>query len=405
MRLPAILALLLLGVGCDPPPVPSSSSAADAGPPTSLTLAPVVSLDAGRPTHVAVTADGRLFWVQETDAGQDVVYSPDRTGLAAPTKLTTRAILAALGMPGGTGTIQSLAAGPAPGAAAGAGPTQLYFYFTGGRGVEPLAALGRFDPAAGTVTVLSDFGRLEADSGLGRSLELARGALVPAGDAMWLWLRHFDGSAFLRFDPAAALDPRLLTLARPFAEPAGELGPLKPDEAWQLTGLADESLLLLDPPDRAVWHVNGRGVATLWLITGDLPAGLAPPIILPPVPDPTATTADPTPPGGTVLMAVADGPLVDKTSDDSGVGSGAGSRYPQDAIYPALLTAPARGVAGAADPPGRFAAVSRDATAAPAGYPVHALHLRRLVPDPSDRSRLYAYDEAGGDLLRLTLGH
>ena len=387
-----ILLVLLALVGCDPPPVAVAPASTSAGPIRSLTLAPVVSLDAGRSTHVAVIASGRVFWAQERGDGQDVVYAPDATGLARPTGLTSRAILNALGAKddrAGGGAIQSLVAGPAPGAAAGAPPTQLYFYFTGGRGAEPLAALGRFDPETGGITIFSDFRRLQADSALGRSLELARGTLVPAGGTMWLWLHHFDGSAFLRFDPASVLDPRLLTLARPFGQPSGEFGPLRPDEGWAISGLPDESLLLTDRDGRVVWRIDGAGVATLWLGISDLPAGVSPPEVLPP-------GAGEEKSGGTLLLFAANGPLLASTLIDAG-----GSRFPTQVVYPALQTTNLKDTYG---PPDRFAAVPRDAMVAPAAYPLYAVRLGRLVPDPSNPAVLYAYDEAGGDLLRITLG-
>ena len=216
---------------------------------------------------------------------------------------------------------------------------------------------------------------------------------------MWLWLRHFDGSTFLRFEPATVLDPRLLTLGRPFEVPVGELGPLRPDERWRPGGLPDGSLVLVDSPGRAVWRLGENGVARLWFGLADLPAAVAAPVLLPPAPTSAGAGASGASGGaaGRLLLFVADGPRVNTGFTDV---SAAGSRFPLDAIFPALLAADIPADLGA---PGRFDAISADAMDAPANYPVYTLRFTCLVPDPSDPNVLYAHDDAGGDLLRLTL--
>ena len=147
-----------------PPPPPRTQS---------VEVQALTPLPPGRRTHLAPDQFGRIYWAQESDAGfgasageNQVVFLMTDGGLPQPTRLTSAAVLEALGQPAtgkpgerssAGGAIQSLAAAP---------DGRLYFYFSGGRGKLLLAALGSFDPRTGQVAIHADAAELERASGL-----------------------------------------------------------------------------------------------------------------------------------------------------------------------------------------------------------------------------------------------
>src|SRR4051812_30806951 len=169
-------------------------------------MEPIAQLVANRTTHLAVDAVGNLYWTQESDDGQDLLFVTGPSGnLAQPTTLSSASILAALkpttpvpksapsksfpsrapAKPGGN--IQSLIAGP---------DGALYFYFNGGAGAAVGAqAIGRYEPRSGEIQIVADTQQLATISGMGRSLDLARGELLPCGAVVRLFLRHTDNWA------------------------------------------------------------------------------------------------------------------------------------------------------------------------------------------------------------------
>ena len=436
--------------------------------PTSARVERVASLEAGRATHVAAGGDGRVWWVQETDDGRDGAFvvsvasagggqaaGAGVAGLPEAVGLTSRSAAAAFDdagrnsgeVPGGggdgIGTIQSIAAltggvghtlavgrgtsVPLPagnhagggaanrsGGVAGTGRGDaLLFYFAGGRGPRTLAGVGRFDPATGRIDVLAGADAVGRASGLGATLALARGTLVPplpgasgatgTSGAWWLWVRHLDGSAFLRFTPptggaaggTVALDrpfERVVTAAVPGGAPGVEL---RPGESWGVSAGPGGDLLLTDPLGRAVWRVDSTGTARPWASLAGLPAELTA-VRIAPGPDSAG--------GGRAVVFAADAPV--PPTDDPLTRPRELIGLPLPAIVVAERPPPRPTPTDPRPRPGPWRPIARDAIEAPAGYPVYALRLADLVPDPAgsaDRPSFYAYDAAGGDLLRVTL--
>ena len=68
----------------------------------------------------------------------------------------------------------------------------LWFYFVGGKGARVRACIGQFNPLTQSITIVFDTRAIQRLSGMGASIELARGQLVPVGPLMYLLLRHIE---------------------------------------------------------------------------------------------------------------------------------------------------------------------------------------------------------------------
>jgi hypothetical protein len=264
-------------------------------PSTVVEVQALTPLQPGRRTHVAPDGYGRLFWVQESPeparGDNEIVFSMTDGGLPQPTKLTSAAVLQAMGQAvtappakagakpvAASGSIQSLAVGP---------DKRLYFYFSGGRGKVLLAALGAFDPPTGQIEIVADAKRLEGVSGL-VGLELARGSVVRSGDLLWVWLRSLGGYAMLTYDTAKASGPEL---RRPFERVSSATSD-SPDLTVERDDLgaapAGNGLLFWDRRDRdhggdgltggaRVWKVEPTGSGAVMRLVPDVPPQTPPP--------------------------------------------------------------------------------------------------------------------------------
>src|SRR4051794_27367917 len=120
-RLVLVLLVLVACGSCKP--APSRPRVAKiVAPIFEVELKPLTPLIANTPTHVVVDSLGNICWVQESEAGDDNMFIIGEGEIPRSTNLTSARILAALGASGGSGNIQSLAAGR---------NGALYFYFLG----------------------------------------------------------------------------------------------------------------------------------------------------------------------------------------------------------------------------------------------------------------------------------
>src|SRR6185436_5670795 len=116
-------------------------------------------------------------FLQETDDFSDTMFIIGGGDVSNAMPVSARGILAALDLKG-TGNIQSIAA---------ASDGNIYFFFLGGNAKQTIACLGRFETRTGLIRILAREKELAETSGMGDSLALARGTIVPAGKTFWLW--------------------------------------------------------------------------------------------------------------------------------------------------------------------------------------------------------------------------
>src|SRR5687767_1547330 len=174
-----------------------------------------------RKTHLAVDRLGQIFWVQESENQQDVLFVIGDGGIPRATRLTSANILDALAA-AGDGAGDGPAGGTIRDIATGEGG--VFFFFYGYKGNTPKACLGLYQPQAGRIRVLASTAALGKASGMGRSLELARASLASSDQTIYLWLRHSDASIFFAFEPRALVLSTPMELREPFAEVVSEEG-------------------------------------------------------------------------------------------------------------------------------------------------------------------------------------
>src|SRR5688572_11634533 len=168
------LLLLVAIAGCDDqsaPPAPVAPAPAR----RTLEVRPIAPLLPARRTHVAVDARGNLFWSQEGEGGDDVVFSVGDDGVPRATALTAPVVIGKTDEAAGeraTANVQSLAFGP---------DGALHFYVSGGTSRRTIAALGRYVPATSTIELIAPTKQLMAAADMGRSIALARGTIVASG--------------------------------------------------------------------------------------------------------------------------------------------------------------------------------------------------------------------------------
>lgn len=359
-----LLVLCLLPLACKreqspapPPPLPAIII------PT-LEIQALMPLKPGRPTHLAVAADQQFYWVQESSAGDDVVFGIDSKMIPAATPLTTARILAESGAARGTGNIQSLAWAD----------DQLYFYFLGGQDSRVIACLGRFSPSTGQIRILANTQWLDRATGMGPSLALARGQIIATAGPWWLWLRHTDRSVLLQFDPAKLAPASPIEFRRPFSDVASEDGTLlmtRPE--FHLSAGPDGPLLLTDLHSATLWSIDPTGQATIAQSLVGLSSGLSTPL-----PDPKL---------GYVFFAADADPMRALTVDRI-------AEPPVHTSYPALLMLN----------PDHSAAIDSRHFHVTGDLDPQAMHLNELYPDPSRQGYL-SYDTASGQIVLLRMNN
>ncbi len=322
-----------------------------------------------RKTHVAVDRLGQIFWVQEGEQAQDVLFTIGDGGIPRATRLTTANILDALADAG-----DAAGEGPAGGniRALAAGEGGTYFFFYGFKGNHAKACLGQYQPQSGRIRVLAATPALARASGMGRSMELARATLVASDQTVYLWLRHSDASVFFSFEPRALAAAAALELRVPFDRVVTEEGHALPltrvdgDVAPAPSG----ALFLLDVSSALLWHIDRTGQATARFPLTGLPKALAPP---------TAT------PDGRLLMFAPESKLIGTELEVL-------SRRDLPKLqYPALLEVKGN----------ELTALPREDFRAHAGFPVYTLHLGRLIPETP--SSYVSYDATSGALMRVKI--
>src|SRR5687768_12606650 len=138
--LAAALLLLLAGAGCDEDRPAAALTTRPREPVFDLEMKPLTPLLPNRPTHATVDHLGNVYWVQETDRGDDTMFVIGEGGIPRATQLSVPNIAALLGAAKGSrGNIQGIAA------AAEAGG-DVYFYFHGVQGRRTIACVGTFAP-------------------------------------------------------------------------------------------------------------------------------------------------------------------------------------------------------------------------------------------------------------------
>src|SRR2546428_5668120 len=115
----ACLSILAVVCACDRNPQRAPVSTTPADTVFELDLKPVTPLLPNRPTHYAVDSFGNIYWVQESDRGDDTMFVIGQGEIPRATQLSALNVAAALGSSEGRGNIHGIAAG------AGGG---IYFY-------------------------------------------------------------------------------------------------------------------------------------------------------------------------------------------------------------------------------------------------------------------------------------
>ena len=359
--------LWLVASGCDrstPAPTPPTTAPAGSRDPARqrVTVRVIAPLTPGRPTHVAQSRDGTIWWVQETDEGGDVAFTMGGDAVPRATALTSAAVLDALDPGQATrarGNFHSLAADR---------DGRLWFYFAGAVGRRSVACVGRFDPRDDAVRIVVSPKQVEEATGMGASLVLARGTIlgVAGGDEMWLWVRHSDGARVLRIDPASG------THWRAFEAVTTEAGqPLSLTRPELRAGAGPDGLLLLDPTSVELWRVGPDGRATSLHPLVGLPTTLSSP----------AADAK-----GRAFVVASDTPLIPARTDEE-----AAKILP--VRYPALLIIESA----------KLRARGRDQFDAPEGFALESMRVAELLTEPGANT-LIGYDEASGSLLRFGIG-
>ncbi|CAN5647558.1 hypothetical protein BH09PLA1_BH09PLA1_06230 [soil metagenome] len=391
---------LLLIASCDRPK--ALVALAPQGAANDVRMEPIAQLVTNRTTHVAVDPLGNIYWSQETEDGQDLLFVTGRSGnLPQPSTLSSSSILAALkpGMPAAGAT-----QGKSPGARAPAKPGgniqslvcgvdgALYFYFNGGTGAGiGVQALGRFEPRSGEIQIVADTQQLANLSTMGRSLDLARGKLLACGAVIRLFLRHTDNWAILEFEPnrlpvigpaqlARKIQSVRITEPVDLTSPEIELsvGPMisGTDASRQS---ARNAMLLIDRRMGAMLVVDESGGATLLASIVGVSEALAEPTVQPAQKNPDKPEQ--------LLIFAADGARIDPSIS---------ARPEPPALnvqYPALLMIDAS--------TGRYTAIGRDDIHGPGQFAVYAVRLQQLIP--LSRGEFAGYDNSSGQLMRVTV--
>ncbi len=415
-----LIGVVSSGIACKRSPGVISLSPPDAvvpNPPTQIQISPIAQIRPNLPTHLAADELGNIYWSQETEDQRDVLFaSGGGTDSPQATRLSTGSILAALGAADlqagkkpATGSIQSIALANNDG--------RIYFYFNGGVGATVLAALGRFDPQSGQITILADSKSLGTASGMGVSLSLARGKLLVSDDAtdgnrqhVRLWLHHTDASAMLDInetsDGRISLKQVLSDIRVPDLppEPGTPTTSLLSDKAANIDlTLDDEELCSLS---HATASQRGRtpsgdhrfaGRDTLLLIdrhmgrllSVEVATGKATMLAsLVRMPDAMSEPAVDIRGGVTWFVGDASTPSGESLIDPRS------SERPDPAwvqtTYPSLLT-----VDGAT----HIVAIDANHIRVPSGFAAHALKLKQLIPIGVDQ--YLAYDAISGQVVKV----
>ena len=360
-----ILVVALLTASCDSRPPHASTPATAPVPIFQLELKPITPLLPNRPTHFAVDALGNVYWVQETDRGDDTMFVIGQGEIPRATQLSAGNIAAALGVANGRGNIHGIAAGPAG---------EIYFFFLGSSGRTVLAAFGQYVPRTAKIRIIADSPAIASATAMGRSLPLARGSVLSDQRYVWLWIRHTDSWSLFKLDPTKLPPAGPAPLPRAFD--SVKLDNQQIDltrEQYDLSAGPDSNLFLLDAAKGRVLRIDPAGRASLVRSLTNFPSDISTP------------TVDRT--GKMLLFADARSHPFPPSSADE-----AGANPPPPIAYPAMLMF---------DNEQMIAIESPQILAYP-GYPISGMRLRHMIPNPS-QSEWVTYDVGSGELLRLKI--
>lgn len=374
--------------GCDQSPTSPASGAAnpDTGTPAAvapltLELTPITSLLPRLKTHVAIDSRGNIYWTQESEPvprGGDLVFVMGDSGVPQTIPaLSAARILSALGMggaPANAAGIRSMAVGP---------ENDLYLLFTGGAGRDPIWAIVRYTPSSGALRVAMGTRRLMEESGMGPSLELARGTLVSQGQDLWLWVRHSDAARILKLTPVEAgtrLEPRALRLKPPGAIARMEMTSDRED----LAAGPGQTLYYVDRARAMLWKIDAEGEFTATQSLDGFSSAVTAPMV--------------DQEGRLCLMAGIADPLFASDSAAALLTPRIGaSPVWADMSYPAFLETES----GPSQLP-VLSTIKRDDILAPAALPLQDLQPRQLLLDRTNGT-LVTFDASSGELLRLRI--
>ncbi len=266
-----ILWAVVLGVcvGCEERVQPTARPVEPVGP----TFETLATLDAESPTVLAVDPAGGLWFTQQRSGRQGTVFYQANDGVPRRSGLSVETVRVALGVDELEGQFAGFIADDGG----------VVFAFVGGAGAEPVVVVGRHDVAARRTSISIDTDRLAELTGFGGTIALAEATLMADGDEAWLWLRTPDRMRGLTFSPAKLRDPLAsvpvsvsmarvmldfveLDLTRPGTRLTPGVG-----ESLVLTHVETAAVYTLTPGERGVWE------ATLLLDLGGLPERMTPP--------------------------------------------------------------------------------------------------------------------------------
>lgn len=379
-----LVLLLLISVGCDRQSSSQNSdpSADQNSEPIQLavSLTPITPLLPRLQTHIAVDSHGNLYWIQESErvpSGGDLVFVMGDTGVPQTIPaLSVPRLLESLGLEGaaGTGAIHSIAIGPS---------NDLYVLFTGGRGRTPICAVARYSPSTAKVKIIADTHRLMDASGMGPSIELARGSLISEGQNIWLWLRHSDAASIIQFVPlegGTSYDLRPRHFKPP---PEARIGQLT-SEQEDLSAGPGQNLYYVDRPRAMLWKIDPAGEYTAFQSLDGFSGAL------------TAPAVDD---AGRICTIAGEGdPLVPTTDiSDASTPKSAAPAYWVQLVYPAFVQVEPNATGAPV-----VTTIKRDDFLGPSALPIQDLQPRQLLLDQTSGT-LITFDAASGELLRLKL--
>ena len=376
----ALLCLLtVVGVvGCEREKGNAGAATRPAAASVDLDMKPLTPLLPNRPTHATVDALGNVYWVQETDRGDDTMFVIGEGGIPRATQLSVANVAALLGADGARGNIHGIAA---PVSASG----DIYFYFQAVHGRRTIAAVGVFAPKREQVRILADTDAVASATGMGRSLPLARGTVVSDGRVVWIWLRHTDNWAVFRLEPGRFATSGPAQLPKAFETVKLDGKPIElTREELEIAPAPGGGLFLLDVPHAVLLRIAPDGNATVVRSLVGLTSALSSPSI-----DEKQN----------LVLFAGNGQIIGAKSKGGagaagGGASGAASIEAEasgvDATFPALLIFK----------PDKVVSIGRDHMQAYPGFPVFSTRLKQLVPHQRDGGWV-TYDASSGELLRV----
>jgi hypothetical protein len=316
-----------------------------------------------------VTVDrlGNVYWVQETDRGDDTMFVIGEGGIPRATQLAVPNIAALLGVRESVrGNIHGIAA------AADAGG-DVYFYFLGVQGRRTLACIGAFTPKTEKVRIVADTDAVAAATGMGRSLPLARASVVCDGRIVWLWLRHTDNWAVFRLEPARMPASGPAKLPRAFENVRLEGRPVElTRDDMEIAPAPGGALFLIDIGGARLVKIGAEGDATIVRSLAGLPSVLSTPSV-----DPQQN----------LVLFAGNGDIIGVKGKDA---NAAAAALADSSTYPALLIFK----------PDQILSIGRDHMHAYPGFPIFGTRLRQLVPHASEGGWV-SYDAGSGELLHV----